>query len=59
MTRTLYIALVLVALSLAAAGGRGTENGEWRHYSGDLAATKYSALDQINKDNVGRLRVAW
>ena len=26
--------------------------GEWRHYSGDLAATKYSPLDQINRSNV-------
>ena len=25
----------------------------------DLANTKYSALDQINKDNVKNLRVVW
>src|SRR5215211_304203 len=36
-----------------------TANGEWRHYSGDNGATKYSPVDQINKDNVGKLRVAW
>ena len=59
MTRTLNITLALSLLSLASIGGAGTENGEWRHYAGDLGATKYSALDQINKDNVGRLRVAW
>src|SRR5262245_15746981 len=36
-----------------------TANGEWRFYSGDNGATKYSPLDQINKENVETLRVAW
>jgi quinoprotein glucose dehydrogenase len=33
--------------------------GEWRAYGADLANTKYSPLDQITRDNVGTLRVAW
>jgi quinoprotein glucose dehydrogenase len=33
--------------------------GEWPTYGGDLAGTKYSPLDQINKDNFSSLRVAW
>ena len=33
--------------------------GEWRYYSGDNGSTKYSLLDQINKSNVGALRMAW
>ncbi|PYR52850.1 MAG: pyrroloquinoline quinone-dependent dehydrogenase [Acidobacteria bacterium] len=33
--------------------------GEWRHYSGDTDGAKYSALAQIDKDNVRNLRVAW
>jgi quinoprotein glucose dehydrogenase len=32
---------------------------EWQVYSGDRAGTKYSALRQINRSNVGRLRPAW
>ena len=28
---------------------RGTPIGEWRHYGGDAASTKYSPLDQINR----------
>ena len=32
---------------------------EWRHYGGDAAATRYSPLDQINRSNVKRLKVAW
>ncbi|MGH9878418.1 MAG: hypothetical protein ACRD5H_12345 [Nitrososphaerales archaeon] len=28
-----------------------TKNGEWPHYTGDLAGTRYSPLDQINAGN--------
>ena len=38
---------------------RGLHEGEWRYYSGDTYGTKYSSLDQITKDNVQDLRVAW
>jgi quinoprotein glucose dehydrogenase len=31
----------------------------WTVYGGDQAATHYSPLNQINRDNVGRLRPAW
>ncbi len=37
----------------------GAPNGEWRTYGGDLANTRYAALDQINKGNFGTLEVAW
>ena len=37
----------------------GTDDGQWRMYSADNAATKYSPLDQINRANVGTLKVAW
>ncbi len=33
--------------------------GEWRHYGGDEGSTKYSPLDQINAENVGKVQVAW
>ncbi|MBM3778011.1 MAG: pyrroloquinoline quinone-dependent dehydrogenase [Acidimicrobiia bacterium] len=33
--------------------------GEWRHYAGDAAGTKYSPLSQISKDNLQSLTVAW
>jgi quinoprotein glucose dehydrogenase len=32
---------------------------QWRFYGGDPAATRYSALDQINRSNVRRLKPAW
>ena len=33
--------------------------GEWRHYGADQASSRYSALDRIDRDNVGDLVVAW
>jgi glucose dehydrogenase len=36
-----------------------TKNGEWPHYTSDLAGTRYSPLDQINADNFNKLEVAW
>jgi quinoprotein glucose dehydrogenase len=32
---------------------------EWRHYGGDLAASRYAPLDQIDASNFGDLEVAW
>ena len=37
----------------------GAKNGEWSTYGGDLASTRYAALDQINADNFNKLSVAW
>lgn len=33
--------------------------GDWPAYGSDQGATQYTALDQINRDNVGTLEVAW
>jgi quinoprotein glucose dehydrogenase len=37
----------------------GAPVGEWRTYGGDLASTRYSALDQIDAANFEDLEVAW
>ncbi len=34
-------------------------NSEWRNYAGDLANTRYAALDQIDASNFSNLEVAW
>ena len=39
--------------------GTSSSAGEWTHYGGNAASQKYSSLDQINKDNVGKLTIAW
>jgi quinoprotein glucose dehydrogenase len=31
----------------------------WLHHGGDEGGSRYSPLDQVNRDNVGRLRLAW
>ncbi len=33
--------------------------GEWRYLNGDALSTRYSPLDQINKDNIKNLTIAW
>ena len=37
----------------------GSTYVEWPTYSGNLAAQRYSELEQINHDNVGDLRITW
>lgn len=37
----------------------GAPDGQWPAYGGDTANTKYAPLDQITKDNVSQLEVAW
>lgn len=32
---------------------------DWRHWGNTTAGNRFAALDQINKDNIGRLQVAW
>jgi quinoprotein glucose dehydrogenase len=59
----LWAVLATIALASAASiTGRaqsGARAGEWRWHSGDLGSTKYAPLDQINKNNVSQLRIAW
>jgi quinoprotein glucose dehydrogenase len=56
-----FVVLGLLALGTAAASTQrgSTTTGEWRHYSGDNGATKYSPLAQIDRTTVSRLAVAW
>ena len=58
MRRTLVGVVVVLATAFAAAQ-QGSRGGEWTSYSGDPGSTKYAPLDQINGDNVTRLKVAW
>jgi PQQ-dependent dehydrogenase (methanol/ethanol family) len=48
--------LTLLALPLGATAESGKS---WTIYGGDTANTRFSALTQINRDNVAKLRVAW
>jgi quinoprotein glucose dehydrogenase len=56
------VAIALFGLTAATITLRGQQrppNRDWTAYGADLANTHYSPLDQINKDNFGKLEVAW
>jgi quinoprotein glucose dehydrogenase len=64
--RSLRVALAAAAVAMSVFGASmlvfgqaGAKNGEWPHWGADLANTRYSPLDQITRDNVKNLRIAW
>jgi glucose dehydrogenase len=59
LVKALALLVVLGAVASLGADDRSLASGQWRYYSGDNAARKYSPLDQIRRENVGSLRVAW
>ena len=56
---SLLVGLTLAVLPPAASAQNGTQNGEWRSYAGDIAGTRYAALDQITAENFSDLEIAW
>src|SRR6476620_4388235 len=55
-----WLGVALLAIGAAwSASGKDEKIHNWPAYSGDRASTKYSPLDQINKDTVGKLSIAW
>lgn len=52
-------ATLTFALSSLAVAQEVMPVGDWRTINRDLAATRYSPLDQINKSNVSQLEQAW
>src|SRR5262249_50460209 len=53
----LLITTLLSMLPITAQNG--SKNGEWSAYAGEAGSTRYSLLDQINRDNVKNLQIAW
>jgi quinoprotein glucose dehydrogenase len=53
------VCLVAVAAHSGDRGPGPVGPGEWSSYGADTANSKYSPLDQIHKDNVKDLHVAW
>ncbi|MGB0544399.1 MAG: membrane-bound PQQ-dependent dehydrogenase, glucose/quinate/shikimate family, partial [Longimicrobiales bacterium] len=54
-------ALLLIATTFTACADTPPvdDGSDWPHYARDLAATKYSPLEQISTANVAQLEVAW
>ncbi len=53
------LSLLCILCSTAVLGQYGAPDGEWHTWGGDHGFTRYSALDQINADNVANLEVVW
>src|SRR5215468_9619531 len=59
--RLIFLGLVITSLFLihSTIAQQGVKTGEWRVYGAENGSTHYSPLDQINRDNIKDLRVAW
>ena len=57
LTGVALLALLGTSLSIDRASAQA--GGEWRAYAADKHGSRYSPLDQINKNTVGKLQVAW
>jgi len=57
-----FVALLFTGLTVfvrASLAQQGATGGEWLSYAGGTGSSKYTALHQIDRDNVKNLRVAW
>ncbi|WP_198159860.1 MULTISPECIES: methanol/ethanol family PQQ-dependent dehydrogenase [Sphingomonas] len=52
-------ALAIWPAMQARAQGNGTDDGQWVMPAHDYASTRFSRLDQINRGNVGQLKIAF
>src|SRR5262245_46953404 len=57
--RPVHLAALAVTALAIPLGSADPPQSEWRAYSGNLASTRYSPLDQINRKNISSLKVAW
>ena len=55
----LYATTLVAAVATTGWAQAGAQNGEWRHYGGDEANTRYSGLDQIDAENFSELELVW
>ena len=40
-------------------GARAYDTSAWKYWGGDAGQTRYAPLDQINRNTVNRLKIAW
>lgn len=50
---------VALGVAVSASAQPNMPDGDWRTLNRDLAATRYSPLDQVNRSNVSQLALAW
>src|SRR6478752_1645621 len=49
----------IILLGTAFAAQQGARGGSWPRVGADQGVTRYAPLDQITKNNVAQLRIAW
>jgi quinoprotein glucose dehydrogenase len=59
MLPAVLLGCLVLRPSTPVSGQSGVTGGEWPHWGGDHGNSRYSPLDQINRDNVKNLRIAW
>jgi quinoprotein glucose dehydrogenase len=59
MNRTTVLFLYFLCLTICLSCQKKDDHSTWAVYRGDAGNTAYSGLNQINKENVGQLQVAW
>ena len=59
MLDTLLLSILGALACAPNAGEAPTVEGEWPYFGSDKAFTRYSPLDQINRDNVEQLEIVW
>lgn len=59
ITTKWWLTPVVLGVTVTASHGANDDQTGWVDHGGDRGGTRYSALGQINRDNVNRLQVAW
>ncbi len=60
IARSVGLAAIVACTTVAGAQAKTRiPDGDWRTVNRDLASTRFSPLDQINRTNVSKLAVAW
>ena len=54
-----FLLIIVILLSTSVSAQQGATGNEWHFYGGDSGNTKYSSLDQIDRENVKELEIAW
>src|SRR5205823_1639117 len=58
-TAALLLSIAFMLMAQNAPPSVAAKPGEWRYLNSDPLSTRYSPLDQINKDNFKDLKIAW
>lgn len=59
MTSRIRAIVALAALACTLAEAAGAEDIQWHGFAGGKSMQRYAPLDQINAENVARLKLAW